>query len=37
MILTEFFVKEASVKNKFFTRNFVAAPQSLQAEERQGY
>ena len=36
MILTEFFAKEASVKNKFFARNFVATPQSLQAAERQG-
>lgn len=25
------------VKNKFFTRDFVAAPQSLQTEERHGY
>ena len=30
------FAKEASVKNKFFARNFVATPQSLQAAERQG-
>ena len=37
MILTEFFAKEASVKNKFFTRNFVDTPQSLQAAERQSY
>ncbi len=37
MILTEIFAKEASVKNKFFTRKFVATPQSLQAAERQGY
>ncbi len=37
MILTEFFAREASVKNKFFTRKFVATPQSLQAAERQGY
>ena len=28
--------EEASVKNKFFARNFVATPQSLQAAERQG-
>lgn len=37
MILTEIFAREASVKNKFFTRKLVAAPQSLQAAERQGY
>ena len=29
MILTEIFAREASVKNKFFTRKFVATPQSL--------